>query len=104
MIAVNTYQYYEQVNYVLVIMGIFDLFFCRSPPVDSIWKLSWWEVFCLEKFITIDNYKIYVENGEYKKAFFKDSDNQEVCVELKKELQEEFKKRRRNWVSDSNGI
>lgn len=49
----------------------------------------------MEKFITIDNYKIYVENGEYKKAFFKDSDNQEVCVELKKELQEEFKKRRR---------
>lgn len=43
----------------------------------------------------IDNYKVFVENGEFKKAFFKDFDNNEICIELKKELQEEFKKRRR---------
>lgn len=83
----------KQVYLALVYKGQVSLFFCRSPPVDSI--LIWVDGRFFMKKIKVDGYEIIVENGKFTKATFTDTDGNEVTINLGEDLRLEFVKRRR---------
>lgn len=90
----------KQVYLALVYKGQVSLFFCRSPPVDSM--LIWVDGRFFMKRIIIDGYEIIVDNGIFTNAIFRDYDGNEINIELGEKMQMEFLRRRREEFKEEN--